>query len=81
MEVKFTNPFAKKRQSLKEAAATTCDGCGDTLPDMTHLKIIEGRPVLVGEDTIRRWCSKPKKAKCRKLYRAKTRVRTATRHV
>jgi hypothetical protein len=68
MEVKFTNPFAKKRQELKEAAAATCEGCGSILPDMP------------GEDTIRRWCSRPKKAECRKLYRAKTRMRTAARY-
>jgi len=69
MEVKFNNPFAKKRESLREAAASECKGCGATLPTMN------------GENTIRIWCSKPEKIKCRKLYRAKTRTRTAARHV
>ena len=68
MEVNFKNPFTKKLNELKEAAAGNCQGCGETLPNMP------------GEDTIRRWCSRPKKAECRKLYRAKTRTRTAARY-
>ena len=68
MEVKFTNPFTTKSQALKAAAAGSCQGCGDTLPTMN------------GDDTVRVWCSKPKRVDCRKLYRAQTRVRTATRY-
>lgn len=87
MEVKFQNPFAKKRQALKEAAAGTCKGCGANLPDMTHTKVVQDpmtggkTTVVIGEDTIRSWCARPKRAECRKLYRAKTRARTAARHV
>ena len=68
MEVKLKNPFAKKLQKLKQEAAGTCEGCGEQLPTMPS------------ENTIRRWCSKPKKAKCRKLYRARSRVRTAEQY-
>lgn len=69
MEVKFKNPFKKKLQELRSAAAGTCDGCGEQLPTMSS------------ENTIRRWCSKPKKAECRKIYRARKRVRTAERYI
>ena len=68
MEVKFTNPFTQKTQALKDAIAGSCKGCGDTLPTMSS------------EDTIRIWCSRPKRVECRKLYRAQTRIRTTTRH-
>lgn len=68
MEVKFNNPFAKKKQALKDAAAGSCQGCGETLPTM------------LSENTIRTWCSRPKRTACRKLYRAKTRLRTAWRY-
>ena len=63
----FQNPFAKKLQALKDEAILQCCGCGADLPE-------------VPSNTIRRWCSKPEKAKCRKLYRAKTRLRTAARY-
>ena len=63
------NPFKKKLQELRSAAAGTCDGCGEELPKMAS------------ENTVRRWCSKPRKTTCRKLYRAKTRLRTAEQSV
>ena len=68
MEVNFKNPFTKKLNELKEAAAGKCLGCDETLSSM------------VGEETVRNWCSRPKRTECRKLYRAKTRMRTAARY-
>jgi len=68
MEVKFNNPFSKKLKQLKEAAGASCKGCGEALP-------IEG----IG-DTIRTWCSRPKRSECRKLYRAKQRARATVRN-
>jgi hypothetical protein len=56
MEIKFNNPFAKKQQELRDAAAGSCKGCGETLPTMSS------------ENTIRTWCSRPKRIECRKLY-------------
>ncbi len=60
------NPFTRKAEELRKAAAKICDGCGAILPPSP-------------DGTIRRWCVKTK-AQCRKLYRAKTRLRTAMRY-
>ena len=55
MEVKFNNPFAQKKAALQRAATDICKGCGDPLP-------------IMHEDTVRTWCSRPKRTECRKLY-------------
>lgn len=57
------NPFSKKLKELREAAAGTCKGCGETLPTPN------------GEETIRVWCSRPKRTECRKLYHKNRRNR------